>query len=50
MVVVGLDFIVVGLFVVVVATIVSVAAVSQKAPLNPGLHLHFVSYRLEMST
>ena len=48
MVVVGLGFIVVGLFVVV--TIVAVVAVSQKAPLNPGLHLHFVSYRLEMST
>ena len=49
MVVVGLGFIIVGLFVVVV-TIVSVIAVSQKAPLNPGLHLHFVSYKLEMST
>ena len=53
MVVVGLSFIIVGLFVVVVVfvvKIVSVVAVSQKAPLNPGSHLHFVSYKLEMST
>ena len=49
MVVVGfIGFIIVGFFVVV--TIVAVVAVSQKSPLNPGLHLHFVSYKLEMST
>ena len=39
-----------GVVVVAVVVVTVAVAATQKGPLNPGLHLHFVSYGLEFST
>ena len=44
------DVVVLGVVVVGGGGVAVAVAATQKGPLNPGLHLHFVSYGLEFST